>query len=320
VGGADPGHSSHPPDFDRTERYGPTLRRRRATAVALSLFALALVLTSAVFHATWNLLAKRAGADTPFLWLAYIVGAVVFAPFAIGILLVARPELGWPALLFVAVAVGLQTLYFATLTAGYRAGDLSLVYPIARASGPLLATIGAVAIFGEHPTPAAIAGALAIVAGAFFLTGDPRALRRNGAGLAVGFALATGAVIALYTLWDKTAVAVVLIPPLLYDWMTVVGQALVVTPVALRGRDALREAWARHRGAVIGVGVLSRLAYILVLTALVVSPVSYVAPAREIGILIGAILGVRVLAEGHVVRRGIGAAAMVVGVLALALG
>ena len=286
----------------------------------MSAFALGLILISAVFHATWNLLAKRAGADTPFLWLAYLVGAIVFAPFAIGILVIGRPELGWPALVFIAVAVGLQTLYFATLTAGYRAGDLSLVYPIARASGPLLAMIGAIAIFAERPTPVAIAGALAIVGGAFVLTGDPRALRRDGAGRAVGFALATGVVIALYTLWDKTAVSVVLIPPLLYDWATVVGQAIVVTPVALRRRDAVREVWARHRGELIGVAVLSRLAYILVLTALVVSPVSYVAPAREIGILIGVILGARVLAEGHVMRRGIGAAAMVVGVLGLALG
>ena len=94
----------------------------------------------------------------------------------------------------------------------------------------------------------------------------------------------------------------------------------MVTPVALRHRDAVREAWARHRGAVIGGAILSRFPYILVLTALVVSPVSYVAPAREIGILIGAVLGARVLAEGNVMRRGIGAAAMVVGVLALALG
>jgi uncharacterized membrane protein len=127
-------------------------------------------------------------------------------------------------------------------------------------------------------------------------------------------------VIALYTLWDKTAVSVVLVPPLLYDWATVVGQSLVVTPIALRRWSVVRGVWARHRGELIGVAVLSRLAYILVLTALVVSPVSYVAPAREIGILIGVILGARVLAEGHVMRRGIGAAAMVVGVLALALG
>src|SRR2546425_1587015 len=106
----------------------------------MSFFALGLVLTSAVFHATWNLLAKRAGADTTFLWLAYVVGGVVFAPFAIGIPVIAQPALGWAALVFVAVAVSLQTLYFATLTAGHPAGDLSPVYPIAPASGPLLAT------------------------------------------------------------------------------------------------------------------------------------------------------------------------------------
>src|SRR5438067_3727231 len=282
--------------------------------------ALGLVLASAVMHATWNLVAKRTGAGQPFLFLAYLVGALAYTPFAIAILVIGRPQLGWIALVFVAMAVVLQTVYFATLTAGYRHGDLSLVYPIARATGPLLATIGAIAILGERPSFLAICGALAIVAGAFVLTGDPRSLRARGAGLAVGYALATGVVIALYTLWDKTAVSVVLIPPLLYDWATVVGQAIVVTPVALRHRDAVREAWAGHRGAVIGVGILSRLAYILVLTALVVSPVSYVAPAREIGILIGAVLGARVLAEGHVMRRGIGAAAMVVGILALAFG
>src|SRR5213080_988532 len=179
----------------------------------MSFFALGLVLVSAVFHATWNLLAKRAGADTPFLWLAYIVGAITFAPFAIAIFLIARPELGWPALVFIAVAVGLQTVYFATLTAGYRAGDLSLVYPIARATGPLLATVGAIGVLGERPSVLAIIGALAIVTGALVLTGDPRSLRARGAGRAVGYALATGVVIALYTLWDKTAVSVALIPP-----------------------------------------------------------------------------------------------------------
>lgn len=286
----------------------------------MSAFALGLVLLSAVFHATWNLLAKRAGADFPFLWLAFVVGAIVFAPFAIAILVIGQPHISWLTLVFVLVAVCLQTLYAGTLTAGYRVGDLSLVYPIARASGPLLATVGAIALFGERPTLVAIGGGLAIVLGALILTGDPRALRAEGAHTAVGFALATGVVIATYTLWDKTAVAGLLVPPLLYDWAVCVGQAIVLTPLALRRRDAVREAWTRHRPEVIGVGILTRLAYVLVLTALVVSPVSYVAPAREIGILIGVVFGARLLAEGHVMRRGIGAAAMVVGVIALAVG
>ena len=169
-------------------------------------------------------------------------------------------------------------------------------------------------------TPVALAGALAIAAGALVLTGDPRALGGGDAGRAVAFALATGAVIALYTLWDKTAVATLLLPPLLYDWATIVGQALVIAPVALRRGGELRSTWNARRGAVVGVGLLSRFSYILALTALAISPVSYVAPAREIGILIGALLGARLLAEGHTLRRGLGAAAMVLGVVALALG
>lgn len=286
----------------------------------MTAFALTLVLLSALAHATWNLFTKRVGAGQPFLWLAYVVGAVVYAPIAIGILVVAQPRLGLPALGFVAVATLLQTLYFVLLTAGYRSGDLSLVYPIARGTGPLLATIAAIVVLGERPTPLAIAGGLAVVLGAVALTGDPRALRAQGATRAVLFALATGAVIAAYTLWDKTAVSVLLIPPLFYDWATVVGQAAVASPVAWRRRAEVRETWRRDRTAVLVVGVLSRFAYILVLTALAVSPVSYVAPAREIGILLGAVMGARFLAEGDVARRLSGATAMLAGVVALAVG
>lgn len=286
----------------------------------MTLVALGLVLASAVMHASWNLIAKRTSAGQPFLFIAYVVGAVAYTPFAIAILVIAQPRLGWIALGFVVMAVVLQTVYFATLTAGYRAGDLSLVYPIARASGPLLATIGAIAILGERPSVLAIAGALAIVLGALVLAGDPRSLRARGAGRAVGYALATGVVIALYTLWDKTAVSLVLIPPLIYDWMVIVGQAVVVAPVAMRRRDQVRVVWETQRRSVLFVGVVSRLSYLCMLTALAISPVSYVAPARETGILFGTILGTRVLAEGEGRRRSLGAAAMVLGIVALALG
>jgi drug/metabolite transporter (DMT)-like permease len=282
--------------------------------------ALGLVLASAVMHATWNLVAKRVSADQPFLFLVYVVGALAYTPFAIAVIVLARPQLGLIALAFVAMAVVLQTVYFATLTAGYRAGDLSLVYPLARATGPLLATVGAIAVLGERPSPLAIAGALAIVVGALVLTGDPRSLRARGAGRAVGYALATGVVIALYTLWDKTAVSLLLIPPIVYDWMTILGQAVVVSPVALRRRGEVSEMWRTKRGAVVFVGIVSRASYLCMLTALAISPVSYVAPAREVGILFGALLGARVLAEGDTTRRAIGAGGMVLGIVALALG
>ena len=270
----------------------------------MTVFALVLVLSSAVLHATWNLLAKRIQAETPFLFLIYVVGAVAYTPFAIAVLIITRFELGLVAIAFVAMAIVLQTVYFGTLTAGYRAGDLSLVYPIARTTGPLLAT----------------AGALAIVIGALVLTGDPRSLRARGVAQAVGFALATGVVIALYTLWDKTAVSLLLIPPIVYDWMVIGGQAVVVAPFAWRRRAEVAEVWSKSRGTVLIVGIISRLSYLLMLTALAISPVSYVAPARETGILFGTLLGARVLAEGNASRRAIAAAAMFVGIVLLALG
>jgi len=283
-------------------------------------FALVLVLSSAVMHATWNFIAKREHAGTPFLFLAYIVGTIAYTPAAIAILLIAHPPLGLLTLAVVAVAVTLQTIYFSTLTAGYRAGDLSLVYPIARATGPLLATFGAIAIFGERPSALAIGGAIAIIIGALVLAGDPRSLRARGAGRAVGFALATGVLIALYTLWDKTAVSLLLIPPLLYDWMVIGGQVAVVVPTAWRNRAEVAHVWQQQRRPVVIVGLLSRISYLCMLTALAISPVSYVAPAREIGILFGTLLGVRVLAEGQTSRRVAGAVAMVVGILLLAIG
>ena len=286
----------------------------------MTALALALVLSSAVLHATWNLIAKQVQAGTPFLFLIYVVGAVAYSPFAIAVLVIAQPTLGWWVIAFVAMSIVLQTVYFGTLTAGYRVGDLSLVYPIARATGPLLATLGAIGVLGERPTPLAIAGALAILAGAVVLTGDPRSLRARGAGRAVGYALLTGVVIALYTLWDKTAVSVALIPPLVYDWMTIGGQAIVVAPAAWRQRVEVARIWNTQRRAVVIVGIISRLSYLLMLTALVISPVSYVAPARETGILFGTLLGTRVLAEGQGSRRLLGAVGMVAGVIALAFG
>src|SRR5258706_12369377 len=101
-------------------------------------------------HATWNMLAKRVRAGTPFLFLVYVVGAVAYAPFAIAVLVLARPQLGLIAFGFVAMAIVLQTVYFATLTAGYRAGALSLAYPLPRPTGPLLATAGANASLGAR--------------------------------------------------------------------------------------------------------------------------------------------------------------------------
>jgi len=111
-----------------------------------------------------------------------------------------------------------------------------------------------------------------------------------------------------------------LIPPLLLNTSTVLLRAFVLAPVALRNRSTVATLWHKHKWAVIGVGLLSELAYLLVLTAMQTTPVSYVAPARKISILIGTIMGARLLAEGHLRQRLVTAGAIVIGVVALAMG
>ena len=286
----------------------------------MTAFALALVLASAVAHATWNLAAKRAGGGVPFLWLALTLAIPLYAPLAIAVLVLTGATIGPFEILWMSVNGALNVAYFIFLQRGYRAGDLSIVYPIARGSGPVLATIAAILIFGERPTPLALAGAVAIAVGVFVLTGDPRKLRERGVGAAVGYALLTGVTIATYTLWDKRGVSALLIPPIVYEWVSNIWRSVILAPVALGRWPEVKAEWRANRRAALAMASLSPLAYMLVLTALAISPVSYVAPAREIGILFGVIIGARTLAEADAGRRSIAAILMVGGVIALALG
>jgi drug/metabolite transporter (DMT)-like permease len=286
----------------------------------VTLFALGLVLLSAVTHASWNLLAKRASGGPPFNWLFDALTVGLWAPLAAAQVIVDPPRLGVTELGFMLGSGVLHLGYFLLLGQGYRVGDLSLVYPLARGTGPVLSTLVAVAVLGEHPSGLALAGAASIAVGVFVLTGDPRRLRGQRAGRSVVFALLTGVLIAAYTLWDKQAVSAVHIAPLVYFWGLTTARAILLTPVGVTHWPTVRHEWALHRREAFGIAALSGLSYVLVLIALTVTPVSYVAPTREIGILIGALMGSRWLAEGDASRRLAGAGAMVVGVVALAVG
>ncbi|MFN8533035.1 MAG: DMT family transporter [Dehalococcoidia bacterium] len=278
-----------------------------------------LVLTSATLHALWNFLAKRASGDLTFVWLFCVVSTVVYGPVALAIFLIQQPALGPAALAFMAGSTALHLVYYIALQQGYRVGDLSLVYPLARGTGPALATVLAIAILGERPSALTLAGGATIVVGAFLLTGGPSALR-GGDGKAILFGLITGALIGSYTVWDKTIVGVLLVPPVIFNWGNDFGRTVIAAPYAIRNWERTTRSWRQFWREAIGVGILGPLSYILVLTALVASPVSTIAPAREISILIGAFLGTRFLGEKHALRRLSAAGLMVLGIVALTLG
>ncbi|MGZ8268476.1 MAG: EamA family transporter [Burkholderiales bacterium] len=286
----------------------------------MSAAALALVLAAAVIHATWNYLLKRSGGGVAFVWLFATLSALIYAPLAAGVLWWTRPALSWTSFALIGASAVIHTAYYMLLDRGYRGGDLSLVYPLARGSAPLITVVVAIVLLGEQPSVVAIAGALLIAGGAVLLTSNFAQLKAAGSLPAVAFALLTGCMISSYTVVDKIAVAAYLVPPLFLDWATNLGRVVIMAPVALRRTDALRAVWSRSRPELFGVAVLCPLSYILVLTAMTFTPVSYVAPAREISILFAALLGARLLSEGDTTRRLIAAAAMVGGIVCLALG
>lgn len=285
----------------------------------MSALALTLVLAAAIIHASWNYWLKKSGGGLGFVWLFATTSALLYLPLAIAVAIQAEFIPNGAQLGLVAASAVLHSAYYLLLDRGYRRGDLSLVYPLARATGPLLTVIAAIAFLGERPSPLGIAGALTVIGGAILLTGNPLRMMRAGNGHAAGYALLTGAMIASYTLVDKQAVAAWLVPPLLLDWGANLGRAALLAPLALRDRDALRRTWRGQRGAVFIVAALCPLSYILVLSAMVFTPVSYVAPAREISILVAAFMGTRWLAEADGRRRLAAAGIMVAGVIALAL-
>src|SRR4029079_445075 len=111
--------------------------------------ALGLVLLAAISHATWNLLARRANEKLAFLWCSTLVTSVLFMPLGAWLLLTEAPipPAGWAV---VALSAGLEALYYWTLAQAYRYGDLSLVYPIARGTAPILVPLLAAIFLGER--------------------------------------------------------------------------------------------------------------------------------------------------------------------------
>lgn len=309
---------------------------------------------AAVAHAIWNLSSKRASAAgaARFVWLMSVSGAALYAPVVAASVVISPPHLTTRSWVFMAGTAVLQTGYFVFLQRAYRVGDLSLVYPVGRGSGALLAALAGILLLGERPGPTGLLGIVLLVTGVIVLglpgrtnrvaappaptaraavlsaTGPRAAMGTPAAGAAhaamarsaaVRYAMATGVFIASYTLWDKIAVTSVGIPPLLQDYASLAGMTLALAPAALAGSRRTALMWHTYRRQVLVAAVLSPLAYILVLAAMSFTSISAVAPAREISVLFGVVLGRRLLGEEGLARRLTGAIAIVAGIVAVAV-
>jgi drug/metabolite transporter (DMT)-like permease len=278
--------------------------------------ALIAVLLAAAAHATWNLSAKRAAGSRHFVWLYSVGSTLLYLPVIIWICIQQWPHFEQRHYLALAATSVLHLGYSLSLQAGYRASDLSLVYPIARGFGPLLSFAGAVLLLGEQPTALSALGLVLIVAGILLVAGltrEPHRAPRKG----IFFGLLTGLFIASYTVNDGWAVKVLAISPFIVDFSGNCLRILVLTPIAWRDRArAMREA-REYAGPAAVVSVLGPVGYILVLFAMRIAPISHIAPARELATLAGAYMGSKLLSERTTPERVIGAVCIVVGVVSL---
>jgi drug/metabolite transporter (DMT)-like permease len=274
------------------------------------------VLLAAAAHATWNLFAKKAAGSRHFVWLYSLGSVLLYLPVVIWICIQQRPHFEPRQYLALAATSVLHLGYSLSLQAGYRASDLSLVYPIARGFGPLLSFAGAVLLLGEQPTWLSALGLVLIVAGILLVAGltrEPHRAPRKG----IFFGLLTGLFIASYTVNDGWAVKVLAISPFIVDFTGNCLRIVILTPIAWRDRTAAMRELREYAGPAAVVSVLGPLGYILVLFAMRTAPISHIAPARELATLAGAYMGSKLLSERTTPERIIGAVCIVVGVVSL---
>ena len=276
---------------------------------------LGLVLLSALAHSTWNLMLKKSDDQEVFIFCLLVASAVLLAPLGVTLFwLFPFDPIGW---LFVLATVIVHVLYFILLGRGYAQGDLSVV-------GPMLVPILAVVLLGETIALPAVLGIAAIVAGIYIIswTGElqrfllqPWSILGN---TGARYAVLTGLTIAVYAIIDKRGVSHV--QPFLYMYLMSLGSAVCLFPYIRRkwGAQALGRTWRSHRKSIVAAGLLTFLAYGLVLTAFSLSRVSYIAPAREVGIVVGVLMGVVILKEPFGRARLVGSAVIVLGLVAVA--
>ncbi len=282
----------------------------------MPVLAIALLLSSAFLHTAWNVLLKQAGEKYLATWWAVLLGSAVFLPFLFFTGLPARAT--WP-LLFCSVLVEIG--YYFGLSKAYQDADFSLVYPLARGMAPALIAIWAILFLGEKPTQAGVLG-LGIVTLGLLIVGAGNFFHRHGdkphfRGMVLALIIAI--LISIYSTIDGAAVKQT--PAFPYTVMIFFLAPALTAPFMFRhyGWQVLKSELVNQHMRIIGIGLLSVTAYLLVLAAYAIAPVSYVGAIREVSVVLGALAGWRFLGERFGGWRLAGALVIFAGILVIAL-
>jgi drug/metabolite transporter (DMT)-like permease len=283
--------------------------------------AVVLVLISAASHAAWNFLAKGSRDKDSFMLLTNATSQITLLP--VFIVLLRDWRLPLEAVPFLVASALAEAVYFLALSRAYEAGDLSVVYPVAR-SAPLFVAVAGTLFLGDPLSASGLAGIMLVLAGVYIL--HLKSLRfdrlleplRSFRGPAFGFALIAAIGTTAYSLSDKAAVSRV--DPVLYNLWLELAITLVLLPLILhsRGWDNIRAEWRNGWTKISLAGALMRGGYLLVLVAMTLAPVGYLLAFRQVSVVIGALLGLALLGEGYGAPRILGSTTIFAGVYIIA--
>jgi drug/metabolite transporter (DMT)-like permease len=283
---------------------------------------LLLILLAAMMHAGWNLLLKQESKKYLASWWASLASLICvwpvlfFYPFP-------KPNI-WP---YALVSGALEAVYMITLASAYYRGDYSLVYPISRGAAPAFLVIWAVLFLHETPSTLGLAGIIMIIVGlilvgssAFLLHRETIHITTRNSVKGVLLALLVALFISFYSVIDGAAVKQV--SPVSYIVLVFGVMTLCISPYVIKhyGWEAMVAEWRTHWLRLTALGVLSILAYMLVLVVYSLSPVSYAGTIREVSVVIAAVIGAKYLGEGFGVKRVIGSTIIFCGILLIAIG
>lgn len=268
---------------------------------------IALVLLAAAMHATWNALLKHG--DDGF-WGMTVMGVATALFCAVAAIFLPLPAAAsWP---YIAASALLHVGYNAFLIRAYRSGEFSSAYPVARGSSPLLVTLGAAALAGEMPARHGLLGILLVSGGIISLAFRGRRLPESG----IVYALGTGAFIAAYSVTDGIGGRLSGAPVAYTVWMCLLWGATALPLYLLLGRGRLWRG-ARRTGLAATGGIISVIAYGIVIFAMTRAPMGAVSALRETSVLFAVLLGRLAFGEALTARRMLSAAVIVAGVLCL---
>lgn len=286
----------------------------------MTLMALSCILFAAWLHATWNFLAQRVRGGVPFIWLCDLCGVLLLTPIVLLVANVTTPIVSVYVLGTVAVSGLLQVAYLCCLQRGYEVGTFSVVYPLARGTGSGMVVLGSSLLLGERLTLPTMLGASCMIIGSALIASTRSHPSGQHVRTSVFYGLMTGLWIASYTLWDKVAVSVIGLTPIFFYYGTLLVRVGVLTPVAVWQWPRVSTCWQTYRRVTISVAVLSAFSYIVVLSVLTFTAVHAVAPAREVSILFGTLMGQHFLTRAGAVRRVLGASLFVLGISIMVVG